>query len=600
VVGKSPKSKADPAANTMLSPAPPEYGKGEDAVAGAEAAEDASEEAARAESAGTRAGDRQPGARSSQRVIQGASTAGPDVKHIDDEILEYLGRQLPEADLARIDAHLDACNDCRELMHHVVQGMAQSSQADDDDLADSGSTFKPGSVINARYRIRHFVGRGGMGEVYEAFDQLMDRRIALKTVLCTVADRPRAARRLKEEVRNAQRVGHPHVCRINDLQEHQQDGFGPPLPFITMEFVDGERLGHRLLAGPLPLEDVRRIALQLLAGLEAAHQRGVLHLDFKSDNVMLRRNAVTPDAVIMDFGLSRIQGQQSRMRTSERRQFAGTLPYMSVEQLECRDDLGPATDVYAFGIVLYEMLTRALPFEGDSLGAVLLKQLKERAKPPSRHVPGLALALDRFVLKCLHSNPRLRYADAGQALRALKAIGPSWSQPKGLRRHWKTALSIGVGVGLAALIATSALRRAPAPDTLSPTSGLVAVPPPAPNLEQHSQALTPAPALPAAPSPAPAPAAAPVESPAPAAHAGAAAPAAQRRRVTNTSEARTASKPPAVPAAVASGPSHADATEETETETEAAATPAEDTSWKPAKVPKRLGVPAGSPASGAP
>jgi len=592
VVGKSPKSKADPAANTMLSPAPPEYGTPAGVAAG--------KEAAGKEGAGEHPRERQLGARSSQRAIQGASADAPAVKHVDDEILEYLGGQLPEADLARIDAHLDTCNDCRELMHHVVQGMAQSSQSDDDELADSGSTFKPGSVINARYRIRSFVGRGGMGEVYEAFDQLMDRRIALKTVLCTVADRPRAARRLKEEVRNAQRVGHPHVCRINDLQEHQQDGLGSPLPFLTMEFVDGERLGHRLLAGPLPLEDVRRIALQLLAGLEAAHQRGVLHLDFKSDNVMLRRNAVTPDAVIMDFGLSRIQGQQSRMRTSERRQFAGTLPYMSVEQLECRDDLGPATDVYAFGIVLYEMLTRALPFEGDTLGAVLLKQLRERAKPPSRHVPGLAPALDRFVLKCLHSNPRLRYADAGQALRALKAIGPSWLQPTGAWRHWKTALAVGVGLGLAALIATSALRRAPGsvPSTPTPVLGTQ----PRPSLEQHSQALTPVPVLPAAPAATPPPAeplAPPAPAPAPAARASAAAaPAAQRRRVTSTSEARAASKPPAASAAVASAPSSSEAT--AEPKPEAAATAPDNASWKPAKVPKRLGVPTVSPAAGAP
>jgi eukaryotic-like serine/threonine-protein kinase len=597
VVGKSPKSKAEPAAHTMLSPAPPEYGT-----------EYVRVDAARTASiAGELASGRERGTRSSERVLLGTSALEPALKHIDDEILEYLGRQLPEADLARIDAHLDTCTECRDLMHHVVQGMAQSAQTDEDELADSSAAFQPGSVINSRYRIRSFVGRGGMGEVYEAFDQLMDRRIALKTVLCTVAERPRAARQLKEEVRNAQRVGHPHVCRINDLQEHQQDGFGPPLPFLTMEFIDGERLGHRLLEGPLPLADVRRIAVQLLAGLEAAHERGVLHLDFKSDNVMLRRNAAMPDAVIMDFGLSRIQGQQSRMRTSERRQFAGTLPYMSVEQLECRDDLGPPTDVYAFGIVLYEMLTRTLPFEGDSLGAVLLKQLKERATPPSRHVPGLAPALDRFVLKCLHSNPGSRYANAGQALRALRAIGP-WSQPKGLARHWKTAVSVGLGAGLLALIATWALRRTSAPSELG------AAPQLQPRLEQHTQALDPAPlpaapiaALPAPTAPAPAepgsaaPLAPLVQAPALAPVAGtrAAAPVApptQRRRAPSASEVRAASSVPAAPSPGEREPSSAALPVEPKAEPPIPL--ADDASWTPAKVPKRLGVPTASPAAG--
>src|SRR5205814_407350 len=137
-------------------------------------------------------------------------------------------------------------------------------------------------------------------------------------------------------------------------------------------------------------------------------------------------------------------------------------PYMSVEQLECREDLGPATDIYAFGVVLYEMLTRALPFEGDSLGAVLLKQLKERPRPPSRLVPELTPALDRFVLKCLHSDPRARFPDAAQARAALEAIA-HWSRPTGTARAWKAAAPLAVIALVATLIATSNTRRAGPP-----------------------------------------------------------------------------------------------------------------------------------------
>jgi hypothetical protein len=408
------------------------------------------------------------------------------VRHIDDEVLEYVGGEPTDDELARMDAHLDACSACRELVHHVLQGRANSWPGSEREVPESSTTFATGNIVSGRYRVLSFVGRGGMGEVYEAYDQLMDRRIALKTLLCSVADRPRAARRFKEEVRNAQRVGHPNVCRINDLQEHHQGVFGPALPFFTMEFIEGERLGNRLMQSALPIGQVRTIALQLLDGLKAAHARGVLHLDFKSDNVMLRRTEDgTPDAVIMDFGLSRVQGHESRLRTTDRRQFAGTLPYMSVEQLECREDLGPDSDVYSFGVVLYEMLTRVLPFDGDSLSAVLLKQLKERPAPPSRLVAELSPALDRFVLECLSSSARGRYADAGQALAALESIG-AWTRAPMSTRLLQAAPLAVVGL-VAVVVAATAVRQLPRSPVAPPPESAIAAP-----IEHVTRALEPA------------------------------------------------------------------------------------------------------------
>jgi len=486
-----------------------------------------------------------------------------------------MGGQRPEAELARMDAHLDVCGACRGLMHHVVQGMAQSWDGEPRDAASSGTTFATGSVVNSRYRIERFVGRGGMGEVYEAFDQLMDRRVALKTVLCTVADRPRASRRFKEEVRNAQRVAHAHVCRINELQEHHDGSLAPALPFFTMEFIDGERLGRRLSASRLPLDDVRVIARQLLAGLEAAHERGVLHLDFKSDNVMLREASAMPDAVIMDFGLSRVLDSESRLHTSERHQFAGTLSYMSVEQLECRGDVGPATDVYAFGVVLYEMLSGRLPFEGETLGAALLKQLSERPKPPSHARPGLAPALDRFVLKCLSSDPLQRYADASQALIALETID-SWSRPHGLARAWKIALPIALG-GLLTLLVQRSSHRTPASVAIG--------------------ALQPAPAHPTAPLPPEpprptAPASSAKEAPPPTAAADATAPEPSAAPVAASKPTRAqSSRPKHSPAHTADTP--ADTAETLQRSPSAAPAPSVPTEpgWKPAHVPKRLSAP---------
>jgi serine/threonine protein kinase len=497
------------------------------------------------------------------------------VRHLDDHILEYMAGQRPEAELARMDAHLDVCGACRGLMHHVVQGMAQSWDGEAPHDVSSGTAFAIGSVVNSRYRIQRFVGRGGMGEVYEAFDQLMDRRVALKTVLCTVADRPRASRRFKEEVRNAQRVAHAHVCRINELQEHRDGSLGPALPFFTMEFIDGERLGGRLAAGHLPLEEVSVIARQLLAGLEAAHERGVLHLDFKSDNVMLRQGSAAPDAVIMDFGLSRVLDSESRLRTSERRQFAGTLSYMSVEQLECRGDVGPATDVYAFGVVLYEMLTGKLPFDGETLGAALLKQLRERPPPPSHARPGLAPALDRFVLKCLSSDPHQRYADASQALAALQAID-SWSRPHRLARAWKIALPIALG-GLLTLIVQRSTQHTPA--------------------TAATGALQPAPANPIVPReiepPSTSTAAAPIANePPPAAAPANASAAAETSR---PPRAQRRPRHPEAPPAAWTEPSQSTPPRpqlaDPATSPASAPTAPAAPGWKPARVPKRLSAP---------
>lgn len=370
----------------------------------------------------------------------------------EDEILAYRSGETSEAERARIHQHLDACEACNQLLHVVLANDLPSSGAVAMGTSFWAKALAPGTILAKRYRIARFVGQGGMGEVYEAIDTLLDTHVALKTVLATACDSPRAARKLFDEVRNAQRVTHPNVCRINELHEHPAAGAAPMMHFLTMEFIDGEPLANHLrhAGGVLPLPRVREIARQLLDGLRAAHAKGVVHLDFKTDNIMLRR-AGEPEVVIMDFGLSRALDAQVRLRTSERLQIAGTLRFMAPEQLECRPDVGPAADVYAFGVVLYQLLTGKLPFDGTSLGSILIKQLKQKPAPPSSMLRPLSGSVDEFVLRCLSPDRRLRFADAGAALAAFDALGGwSASRARTRRRH---AL-VGAGL-LATLFAAS-------------------------------------------------------------------------------------------------------------------------------------------------
>jgi len=365
----------------------------------------------------------------------------------DDEILAYRDGRTSEEHRDRIHEHLDGCEACRNLVELFIRDSdAPSTGAPGAGMA---MTFARGDVLAERYHIKRFIAHGGMGEVYEAFDSLGRKQVALKTVLCTASDNPRAMEKLIEEVRNAQRVTHPNVCRINELHQHPNPvPGGVPLHFLTMEFVEGEKLANRMRHGPMPLAEVMRVARQLLEGLRAAHRQGVLHLDFKSDNVMLRAGGEL-DVVIMDFGLSRALDSQSRMRTSERRQLAGSVHYMSPEQVQCSPNLGTTTDVYAFGVVLFEMLTGALPFEGDSPYTIMLQRLNKRPPAPSERVKGLPAALDAFVLGCMSREPRARFADAGAALDAfdrLAATAPSDREHAARKRLLAVAAMLVMGL----------------------------------------------------------------------------------------------------------------------------------------------------------
>jgi hypothetical protein len=422
-------------------------------------------------------------------------------------------------------SHLDECELCQALLADEVRGLPEFTSSDD---VGGGTLMQVGALIGARYRVKRFVARGGMGEVYEAWDVLLSERVALKTInpVAASADQVRASARFKQEVQLSRRVADPHVCRIFEFGHHTVPGFGP-LAYLTMEFIEGQTLGARLRKGPrLPLEEVVELSRQMLRGLAAAHSVGVLHRDLKSENVMLRSNAASSNAagsnsanpcvlqaVIMDFGLARLLGDQAHLLT-ERHELVGSAAYMAPEQLEEGSALSRATDVYAFGIVLFEMLTGRLPFDGRSAVAIAMRRLTQKAPAPSSLVPELPAAWDELVLHCLERDVSRRFASSEEVAAALEALAHP-SAVVARRPQRRRGLLLGGGAIAAAALVGIALyaalqHRLASVELPPPTEVTTALTPPAvtPPAVTPPELTPPAPTPQALPAPAP-PAAAP-------------------------------------------------------------------------------------------
>ena len=287
--------------------------------------------------------------------------------------------------------------------------------------APEPSRFTTGDRVAGRYEIRGLLGVGGMGEVYEAWDDGLSIVVALKTFRVPI-DTEEAHRRLKMEGFLARSVWHPNVCRLYDLGRHD-DERGSAW-FLTMERLEGVTLSGRLRdVGRLPLDQARRFAEQLAAALGAAHSAGVVHRDFKPGNVILVNRDGDEQAVVTDFGISR---SVSEVETDAKRRGAGlvtgTPAYMAPEQLR-GEGVGPAADIYALGTVLYEMVTGRLPFPDGSAIEMAKRRLAEDAPSPRSVVPELDERWEAVVLRCLTREPERRFRRAEEVADALAGRG---------------------------------------------------------------------------------------------------------------------------------------------------------------------------------
>lgn len=311
----------------------------------------------------------------------------------------------------------------------------------------SPSLIQAGDILCQRFRIDRLIGEGGMGHVFEAWDGVLRVRVALKAIRPEIAGHPASLSRFRQEVLAARSISHLNVCRTFDIELETKvvnsvTGASQNIVFLTMEFLEGETLAERIArTGPLPKEEAIAIAWQIASALSCAHDHGIVHGDIKPANVMLvRRGGSVYDSkhapstdlrvVITDFGLARIDPLFSRHGFSSATGSilpGGTLAYMAPEQLE-GTAISTATDIYAFGLVLVEMVTGQRAFSSSNLLAGIAQRLMQPVALPRTLISALPASWCNAIEGCLRAKPSERFKNATDVISVLKGTRTRFPQ----------------------------------------------------------------------------------------------------------------------------------------------------------------------------
>jgi class 3 adenylate cyclase len=274
--------------------------------------------------------------------------------------------------------------------------------------------FTPGVVIGRKYRLLEKLGEGGMGVVYKAQDLMLTRNVALKFLPAWLQPDEEARRRFIQEAQAASVLEHPNICTIFEIGEAENGQ-----TYIAMAYYAGETLEKKISREPMALEEATDVVIQITRGLLTAHAAGIVHRDIKPSNAIVASDGVIK---ILDFGLAKLRHRPPATKTEAR---VGTLYYMAPEQIES-GDVGEQADLWAVGVVYYELLTGRKPFEGESEAAVIHSILETSPVPPSEVRTGIPEDIERIIFKCLQKSCEARYASADMLLADLQKLKVSF------------------------------------------------------------------------------------------------------------------------------------------------------------------------------
>ena len=324
------------------------------------------------------------------------------------------------------------------------------------------------------YEIVAPIGAGGMGEVYKAKDTRLDRTVAIKVLPSHVASNPAVRQRFEREARAVSSLNHPHICTLYDI------GSENGVDFMVMEHIEGDTLADRLKKGALPLDEALRTGIEIADALDKAHRQGVVHRDLKPGNIVLAKSG----AKLLDFGLAKMASSPRRSLgeggsalpteakpLTKEGSILGTFQYMAPEQLEGKE-ADARTDIFAFGAVLYEMVTGERAFKGKSQASLIAAILKDDPQPVSEYRPLSPPLLEHVVLRCLAKDSDERWQSAGDVKLGLEFLAETGSTESGLssattgpsKRGWLAAAILGaLAAALAVGLVTNSLTPGPQP-----------------------------------------------------------------------------------------------------------------------------------------
>jgi serine/threonine protein kinase len=282
-------------------------------------------------------------------------------------------------------------------------------------------------ALGAAYTIEGEIGRGGMGVVYRARDERLQRRVAIKVLPPELAFQQDIRERFTREAQTAARLSHPHIVPIHSVGE------GRGLVYFVMGYVDGESVAARIRRrGQLPVEEARRIMKETADALSAAHSLSVIHRDIKPDNILLE--GTRGRVMVTDFGIAKALSSTSGATLTGIGVAIGTPAFMSPEQAAGERDIDGRSDLYSLGIVTYQMLTGELPFNAPSVAGILMKQITEAAPDLRRKRPDIPEDLALAVARCLEKDPQNRWPTADALRRALESRTSAGYEPTGVQR----------------------------------------------------------------------------------------------------------------------------------------------------------------------